>query len=71
MDITSSSASSASRKVQASRKASARYPAYEGASYIGYRDERFYEDYREGEKQYTQNPKGLCEDAPCCGCCGY
>jgi hypothetical protein len=35
-----------------------------------------YDDYRDGdhdgyyEKQYYQNPKGLCEDAPCCGCCG-
>jgi hypothetical protein len=23
------------------------------------------------EKQYYQNPAGKCEDAPCCGCCGY
>lgn len=23
------------------------------------------------EKQYYQNPAGRCEDAPCCGCCGY
>lgn len=20
---------------------------------------------------YVQNPNGRCEDAPCCGCCGY
>ncbi len=20
---------------------------------------------------YIQNPNGKCEDAPCCGCCGY
>jgi hypothetical protein len=24
-----------------------------------------------GGKQYWQHPKGRCEDAPCCGCCGY
>jgi len=24
----------------------------------------------EGEKEYYQNPNGVCEDAPCCGCCG-
>jgi hypothetical protein len=22
------------------------------------------------EKQWFQNPNGVCEDAPCCGCCG-
>lgn len=21
-------------------------------------------------KNFFQNPNGLCEDAPCCGCCG-
>lgn len=24
---------------------------------------------RIGEKTYTRNVRGLCEDAPCCGCC--
>ena len=23
-----------------------------------------------GGRRYYQNPKGICEDAPCCGCCG-
>lgn len=22
-----------------------------------------------GDKEYTQNARGRCEDAPCCGCC--
>jgi hypothetical protein len=37
-----------------------------------------YDDYRDDHgdfdgyygKQYYQNPNGVCEDAPCCGCCG-
>lgn len=39
--------------------------------------EAYDDDYRDGdhdgyfEKQYYQNPAGRCEDAPCCGCCGY
>lgn len=39
--------------------------------------EAYDDDFRGGdydgyfEKQYYQNPAGRCEDAPCCGCCGY
>ena len=39
--------------------------------------EAYDEEYMDGdhdgyfEKQYYQNPAGICEDAPCCGCCGY
>lgn len=22
-----------------------------------------------GGKEYTRNARGICEDAPCCGCC--
>lgn len=22
-----------------------------------------------GDREYTQNRRGRCEDAPCCGCC--
>jgi len=33
-----------------------------------------YDDYGDFDgyygKQYYQNPNGVCEDAPCCGCCG-
>ena len=25
--------------------------------------------YRIGDKTYTRNARGVCEDAPCCGCC--
>lgn len=28
-------------------------------------------DYEGSGKQYYVNPRGQCEDAPCCGCCGY
>lgn len=29
-------------------------------------------DYEESYgPQYYQNPRGICEDAPACGCCGY
>ncbi len=30
------------------------------------------EDYQEDSgPQFYVNPNGMCEDAPCCGCCGY
>jgi hypothetical protein len=38
-------------------------------AYDDYRDDRGDFDGYYG-KQYYQNPNGVCEDAPCCGCCG-
>lgn len=37
-------------------------------TYDGYDDHG--DDDKYFEKQYYQNPRGKCEDAPCCGCCG-
>lgn len=36
----------------------------------GYYAARDYEQYEQEGPQYYQNPRGICEDAPCCGCCG-
>lgn len=29
-----------------------------------------FDDYVDTGKQFYVNPRGICEDAPCCGCCG-
>jgi len=57
----------------------AKYSDEEGAESLedmGYEEaENAYyaaQDYQEDSgPQFYVNPNGMCEDSPCCGCCGY
>ncbi len=43
----------------------------DAADYAAERYEEEREYYGSFGPQYYQNPRGRCEDSPCCGCCGY